>query len=199
MSAGRIPDGVSKSAQRSHQSSIIAMAASSPATDAGGKRNRGDHFRPQKRQCPGSLKAAVGRLFDQAGGVSRVQILLRKGKSQVYAYADDQSEHEMHLSQAAALTAACHGTALAEYFSALADGVFLPLGADAGASALHALTAEAARRSGAAIADMIEALRDGRIEAHESLHAVAHIDETMRALAALRSAVLQSTAEGEDR
>jgi len=178
------------SAQRTHQSSIVAMPASSSAAAPVAKRNRKQCFRPVKRQIPGSLKAAVARLFDQAGGAARVQIILRKGKSQVYAYADEQSEHEMHLSQAAALTAAGHGTALAEYFAALADGVFLPLGIEAGATVLHALTAEAARESGEAIASVVAALRDGELSRQEAEEAVQQIDETMRALAALRTAVL---------
>lgn len=173
------------SAQRIHQSSMATHLAPLASVE---KRKRAERFRPAKRQDPGSLKAAVARLFDQAGGVPRVMLTLRKGKSQVYAYADEQSEHELHLSQAAALTTA-GAPALAEYFAALAEGVFLPLAIEGGDTALHALTAEAARDSGETIAGMIAALQDGRVDRAEAREGIEHIDETMRALAALRAAL----------
>ncbi len=179
-------------AQEIHQS----MPASCSQSAAGEKRKRSVAFRPLKRACPGTVKDAVKRLYDQAGGVPRVMLVLSKGKSQVYAYADEQSEHQLTLAQAAALTTAA-APALAEFFAALADGVFLPLAIDGGLSELHALTAEAARESGETIAGMIAALADGRVDQREAREGIQHIDDTVRTLAALRSLLL-ARLEGEE-
>ncbi|MFO1081897.1 MAG: phage regulatory CII family protein [Reyranellaceae bacterium] len=145
-------------------------------------------FTPVKPRAAGTPKACLGDLFAQAGGVQRVMVRLGLGQSQVYAYADPQSPEEISFARVAALTdAQC--TAAAEYLSALAGGGFLPGPAADGAD-WGALTAEAMREHGEAMACLVAQLADGTFTAAEARASLPEVDDAVQALLALRARVL---------
>ena len=139
-------------------------------------------FKPVKPRAIGTPKAAVSELIAQAGGIERVMVKLGIGKTEAYACTDPQSDREISFARVAALTApGC--TAGVEYLAALAHGVFLPLAGDP--SHVSTLTADALRKHGAAAADLVEALRDGRVTADEAREALPEVEAAARAMALL--------------
>lgn len=176
---------------------VHVIGASSPAAAGARQRNEGgaipaagrsDHgVKPRE---PGSVKEAVGRAYAQAGGAKRAGVILQLGHSQTYAFADPDAPQHMTLAQAAALTSR-RVTALAEYLSLLAGGVFLKLVERQDDAELHALTAESAHQFGEALSEMVGSLGDGKLTKEEAGRCVAQVDDAMRALAELRSRLQQ--------
>jgi hypothetical protein len=143
-------------------------------------------FRPVKLGDPGSPKAAVARLFDQAGGAERVAVTIGRSQSQTYAYADPDLRDEIAFASVCALTGSA-APAAAEYLAQLAGGVFLPV--PSSATPIGALTAETMRAYGEAAADLIGKLADGSFTAAEAKGALEPLDRALRDLAQLRQAV----------
>lgn len=152
-------------------------------------------FNPVKPRDPGTPKHAVSRLFDQAGGLKRVAVLMPDvRKSQLYAYTDDRDEAQMRFVDVAALTRpGCD--AAAEYLAMLAGGVFLPL--PEGDGAIHADLSKAALAHGEAVAVLARALGDGKLTPAEARQALDELDDAVRTVAQLRARVL-AVAEGGD-
>jgi hypothetical protein len=130
--------------------------------------------------------AAVRQLIDQAGGPKRVCIRLNLSLSQVYAYADPGEKDEISFARVAALTDR-EAPAAAEYLAHLAGGAFLPM--PAGGSTLALLTAEAMREHAEACAELVRAMADGLVTAAEAGESLEEIDQALRALTHLRTAV----------
>ncbi|MBR2813451.1 MAG: hypothetical protein IKE60_02290 [Reyranella sp.] len=150
-------------------------------------------FKPVKRQDPELPKAAIARLIDQAGGAKNVCIAIGRSLSQTYAYADQAVSDEMTFAQVVALTAPT-ATAGAEYLSLRAGGVFVPI-APSDSDDLGAHTAESIKQSGEACAEIVQAMADGVIEEHERPNAIRELDEAIRALVQLRSAIVRRPSE----
>jgi hypothetical protein len=143
-------------------------------------------FSPVKPIDPELPKAAVRRLFDQAGGIKRTAAKLGyRGDSHVYAMADPAADAEITFAQVVQLTGH-EAPACAEYLALVAGGVFLPL--PAANTAIGALTGTAMRESGQAAAELIDALTDGLTPA-EATKALPEIDDAVRAWSQLRSRV----------
>ena len=143
-------------------------------------------FVPVKPIDPGLPKAAVRRLFDQAGGIKRAAVRLTLKQSQTYAYADPGESDEISFARVAALTGP-ETTAGAEYLAQLAGGVFLPIAmADA---SVGDLTAQSIREHGEACAELVRALTDQTITGRERVAALAELDQAIRVLVQLRCAV----------
>lgn len=143
-------------------------------------------FSPVKPIDPELPKAAVRRLIDQAGGVPRAAIRIGRASSTVYAYADQQASDEMTFAQVAQLTSST-APAAAEYLALLAGGVFFPM--PAADSEIGELTAESIERHGDAVAEVVRAMHDGKMSDDERPSAIGEIDEAIRALVHLRTAV----------
>lgn len=151
-------------------------------------------FAPVKPIHPELPKAAVRRLIDQAGGVPRAAIRIGRKVPTVYAYADPGVDDEMTFAQVAQLTSSM-APAAAEYLALLAGGVFFPMpSAD---SEIGELTAESIERHGDAVAEVVRAMRDGKMGDDERPAAIVEIDEAIRALVHLRTAVSGKT-PGDD-
>ena len=146
-------------------------------------------FNPVKPRDPELPKAAICRLIEQVGGPKEAAVKLGLGLSQVYAVTDPSDGAELSFARAAALTSP-EATAAAEYLAMRAHGVFFPL--PPGDSDLGLLTAEAIARHGEAAAELVRALKDGRITDEERRAAVQDLDEAVRALVQLRVAVAQT-------
>lgn len=144
-------------------------------------------FDPVKPRDPELPKAAVARLFNEAGGVQNVAVLLALKPAQIYAFADPGQPEEISFARVAALTAP-QATAAAEYLAGRAGGVFLPI--DAPDGDVGALTAESITQHGEAIASIVAALADGRLTGPERSKALQELDEALRALVQLRCAVV---------
>lgn len=151
-------------------------------------------FKPVKRQDPELPKAAVALLIDQAGGVKNACITISRSPSQIYAYADQAVSDEMTFAQVVALTTPA-SPACAEYLSLRAGGVFVPI-APAGDDDLGAHTAESIKQSGEACAEIVQAMANGVIDDHERPNAIRELDEAIRALVNLRSAIVRRPNEG---
>lgn len=144
------------------------------------------NFNPVKPRDPELPKAAVGRLVEQVGGPKESATRLALSLSQVYAFTDPACADEISFARVASLTSR-EATAAVEYLANRAEGVFLPL--PAGDTDLGQLTAESILKHGQAAAELVAALRDGRLDDRERAAAVRALDEAIRALAQLRTAV----------
>lgn len=144
------------------------------------------NFNPVKPRDPELPKAAIGRLVEQVGGPKESATRLALGLSQVYAFTDPADPAEMSFARVASLTSR-DATAAVEYLANRAEGVFLPL--PAGDTDLGHLTAESILKHGKAAAELVDALSDGRLDDRERADAVRALDEAIRALAQLRTAV----------
>lgn len=138
-------------------------------------------------------KAAVTQLIEQRGGPKNVMVLLDyKSLTPIYAWTDDDSEKEMTVGQAAALTVP-GAPSMAEYFAHRAGGVFLPIPSNG--EPIASLTADAMRASGAAAAELVAAL-EGGLTPDEAEAALPELDQALRALAQLRASVKARAGEG---
>jgi hypothetical protein len=153
-------------------------------------------FNPVKPRPPGTVKACVVDLFAQNGGPKRVMVKLDLGESQVYAFTDPQSPERISFERVAALTSEA-APAGAEFLAALAGGFFQPMPC-AGRSGPQALTAESARQHGEAIAVLVSALADGRINEVEARNAMTEVDEALRALCGLRALLIEASGRPPD-
>jgi hypothetical protein len=149
-------------------------------------------FNPVKPRDPELPKAAIVRLIEQVGGPKEAAVKLGLGLSQVYAVTDPTDQAELSFARVAALTAR-EATAAAEYLATRAGGAFLPM--PAGDTDLGLLTAESILKHGDAAAELVRALKDGRLSDEERGDAVRALDEAIRALVHLRAAV---GASGDD-
>lgn len=150
-------------------------------------------FKPVKPRDPELPKAAIARMIDQAGGVKNACITINRSPSQTYAYADQAVSDEMTFAQVVALTTPM-ATACAEYLSLRAGGVHVPI-APSDSDDLGAHTAASIKQSGEACAEIVQAMADGIIEDHERPNAIRELDEAIRALAQLRSAIVRRPGE----
>jgi hypothetical protein len=145
-------------------------------------------FAPVKPCDPELPKAAVRRLINQAGGVPRAAVRVDRAPATVYAWADPGVPEEISFAHAAALTGPA-SPAAAEYLAGLAGGIFQPIAcAD---SDIQALTADAARQHGEAIAAVVTALADQKIDAKEARAALVETDQAIAAMCGLRGRLLE--------
>lgn len=142
---------------------------------------------------PGTVKEAVDRLFEQAGGRKKVGDLFDLSPSQVAALADERSPEHLSVQRAAGLTSHA-APAMAEFFALRAGGLFLPFPPDE--TDLPQLCADDARAHGDAIAEIVTALRDGVIDRQEAARAKVKLRLSMRALTALYQAIDDRTNGG---
>jgi len=151
------------------------------------------NFNPVKPRDPELPKSAIMRLIDQVGGPKEAAVKLGLGLSQVYAVTDPSDSAELSFARAAALTSP-EATAAAEYLALRAHGVFFPL--PSGDTDIGLLTAESILRHGDAAAELVRAMKDGRITDDERADAVRVLDEAVRVLVQLRLAVGADRADG---
>lgn len=144
-------------------------------------------FNPVKPRDPELPKAAIARLIDQVGGPKEATVKLGLKLKQVYAFTDPSDSAEMSFARAAALSSR-EATAAAEYLATRAGGVFLPV--PAGDTDLGLLTAESILSHGKAAAELVQALKDGRLSPEERTRAVAALDAAIRDLVHLRAEVV---------
>jgi hypothetical protein len=150
-------------------------------------------FNPVKPRDPELPKAAIGRMLDQAGGAKNACITIGRSLSQTYAYADEAVSDEMTFAHVVALTSPIV-TAGAEYLALRAGGVFVPI-ATPDAGDLGECTAESIQQSGEACAEIVKAMANGVIDDQERPAALRELDEAIRALVRLRSAIVRRPSE----
>ncbi len=146
-------------------------------------------FKPMKPRPYGSLKAVVAEAVKQAGGGDEVGRLLQRDPKTVYCYTDQRDPTNMNLEQAVLVTRFLKATAFAEYFAALAGGVFLPM-ANSDPSLIAELGAEAQLLSGEYFSDLIRAVEDGVITKEENVQLRQRIDPLIQKLAAVQSKLI---------
>lgn len=113
------------------------------------------NFRPMKRRDSDTVKGAVSALFDQVGGIQEVVNRFNIGKSQAYAYTDETTREQISFWRVHSLTSPT-ATAAAEFLASRAGGVFCALPTATGGCPI-ALTADAVREHGEAVAAALEA------------------------------------------
>ena len=143
-------------------------------------------FKPMKPRPYGSLKAVVAEAVKQAGGVDEVGRLLQRDPKTVYCYTDQRDPTNMNLDQAVLVTRYLKATAFAEYFAALAGGVFMPV-TDDDPSLIAELGAEAQLLSGEFFSDVIRAIEDGVVTKEENAELRRRIDPLIQKLVAAQS------------
>lgn len=132
----------------------------------------------------GSVEQVTEALIDQAGGVKRVCFILGRSKSAVYGYADPKADSQMTLGQGAALTRP-GVDALADWYAALAGGVFVPMPLPA-QGAVARDVARLAQKSGAFLSGAVQSLADGSVCAAEARAMLADLDDVLRCAAHIR-------------
>jgi hypothetical protein len=143
-------------------------------------------FSPVKPIDPEMPKAAVRRLFDQAGGIKRTASRLGyRGVAHVYAMADPADATEISYAQVVQLSGP-EAPACAEHLAALCGGVFLPFPAPS--SPLALLTAEAMREAGQAAAALVESMADG-LTPDEARAVLPELADALRCFSQLQSQV----------
>lgn len=140
---------------------------------------------PYKPREPGSLKEAVNDLFQQIGRKT-VAAKLDLSMTQVAALTDQQSPEKLSLDRAVLLSGP-EATAFAEFFALLCRGVFLPVAPED--AELPALAASDVRAHGEATAEIIAALRDGKMDKSEAGPALAKVRASLRVFVGLYAAV----------
>jgi hypothetical protein len=143
-------------------------------------------FKPVKPRDPEMPKAAVSRLVEQNGGIKNACVTIGRSPAQTYAYTEQSVSDEMTFAHVVALTSPI-ATACVEYLALRAGGVFLPIEPPEGDIGEH--TAESIKQSGEACAEIVQAMRDGVIDAAERPNVIRELDEAIRTLVQLRLAV----------
>jgi len=173
----------------------IKGAARGTVTVASAPPSKPRLFQPRAASDYGSVKSVVADLIDHAGGVKRAAHRFGISESLVGYYANPGSDKEISFARVAALSGPDNIVA-AGYLAALCGGAFLPMPHE-GPGALSRITAAAAKEFGEAMAAMITALADGVMTPGEARAAMEQIDQSMHALAQMRSDVAE-IAEGRE-
>lgn len=145
-------------------------------------------FEPNKDRAYGSSESVISRLFKECGGVPKVMETLALSRTRCYALADPDDPAKISYERAAKLTETYGASAAAEHMAALAGGTFLPIAADDNEADWHALAAQAARRSAALTATLLESIgpegrSPGTIDSTEARALLAEVDGLMTVLA----------------
>lgn len=140
------------------------------------------NFRPMKPREADSPKAVIADLYNQIGGVKEVMFRFDIGKSQAYAYTDEQSAEQISFARVVSLTTPA-SPAAAEFLASRAGGVFCALPQTSGGCPMS-MTADAMREHGEGVAAALEAMTGkptpaGRAKVRKEL------EESICALAAL--------------
>lgn len=157
-------------------------------------------FSPIKNRDYGSSKAAVARLFEQAGGVPAVQELLDLSRTRVYAFADPDSSNELSFARVAAITRETGAQAAAEYLALLAGGAFLPVAEAAEPGDWHAIAARASRKNARTISALLDALSEenespGEVDEAEARRLLELVDQQIALLAFQRAKLMETLGE----
>ncbi|MEI6861603.1 MAG: hypothetical protein WCL04_05060 [Verrucomicrobiota bacterium] len=150
-------------------------------------------FNPVKVRPFGTVARCVAELFKQAGGIKAVVVKLGVQKSVAYGYTEEGTDAAISFAKVAALTSP-QATAAAAWLAHLAGGVFCPMPEGRSGDAL-ALTSDAARANGEAIASVIEVLRDGRITPDERAKVLPLVEAALCDLSALRGFLASDDAQ----
>jgi hypothetical protein len=148
-------------------------------------------FTPVKPRAYGTPKAAVAKLFEEAGGANVVMDVLSLSRTRVYAFTDPADEAEISFARVCALTEAKQATPAAEHLAALAGGLFLPLKSASDAD-WHTMAGAAGRRSAETIAKLLEALSPqddtpNEVTPKEARALIELVDEELAVLALARA------------
>lgn len=131
-----------------------------------------------------TTKEAVKALFKECGGHKAVAHELDVSLARVYSFTDAACpEHNISFKRAARLTTP-QSPALAQYLARKAGGVFCPLPTPRSAAPM-ALTADAIREHGEAVAAALDALSGKQPTAAAKAKVRKEIEEAICALAAL--------------
>lgn len=137
-----------------------------------------------------TTKEAVKALFQECGGHKAVAHFLDVSLARVYSFTDPASpEHNISYKRVAKLTERYQAMAGARDLAQRAGGVFLPLARRTSACAM-ALVGQSALSNGEALSESLKSLADGKVDAGEKRSVVREIDEAIRDLASLRSALV---------
>jgi hypothetical protein len=159
-----------------------------------------------KPRQPGSVFDALVKFFTQIGEAEGspgqgIEIAANfEGKSKftlTHEIDPDDQKHRLSLLSAARLAGRFKVPALAEYFSTLAGGTFLPLPRRDIAPRWAELTSAAIMDMGRFSSEIVQDLADGKISRDEAGRIIILLDEVQRHVAALR-AMAGAVAAGED-
>ena len=142
-------------------------------------------FTPTKPRQYGSTKEVVARIIDECGGVKQAAFVAGRAPSQVYAYADPAVDAQMSLDMALRLSVAADSMTLAEHAAAVAGGAFMPI--LPAADPLAELSAKSAEEHGEFTGALVRAMGDGKLDPHEASALLAELDDSLRALVAIRA------------
>lgn len=149
-------------------------------------------FKLVKPRPYGTPKAAVARLFAEAGGIEAVQIRLGLSASQLYRYTEAESDQSIGFDRVAALTDD-RATAGAEYLALLAGCLLLPVAVADSDDPVLKVTGRAAVEFGELVQRITAALADGVLTGREARQALAELDDVLRPLAELRRRLMEAS------
>jgi hypothetical protein len=137
-----------------------------------------------------TTKDAVKALIHECGGYKRVAKEFDVSLARLYTFTDPAFlDHNMTYKRVAQLTERHQATAAARDLAQRAGGVFLPLARRTVDSAMT-LVGQSALSNGEALSATVQSLADGKVNAAEKRATVKEIDEAIRDLASLRSALV---------
>ena len=144
-------------------------------------------FTPTKPREPGTTKAAVSALYDQAGGIPKVAFLIGRSESVAHSYSDPEESTEISFDFVRRITLATGATAAAEDLAALIGGVFLPCRGDGETFAV--LAAKSAKEWGEFTAMLLTATASGTLAQCEPTIR-RELDDVIRVLACARAQLI---------
>ncbi|VAV92864.1 hypothetical protein MNBD_ALPHA02-632 [hydrothermal vent metagenome] len=145
-------------------------------------------FNPLKRRKYGSTKAVISELFKQAGGIPSVMEILEIGRTRAYDFTDPNSEADLTLERAEKLARETNAPAIAEHFSFLAGGVFLPIETLDEDVDWHSLASRASLKNATNIGGILNSISmssdtPGYIDAEEARDLIKKLDKQFALLA----------------
>ncbi len=153
-------------------------------------------FRPNKRREPGTTKAVVSTLIDEAGGVKRAAVQIGVSTTQLYAYAEPGEADEIKFDQVRRLVLASGATAPAEDLAALAGGTFLPI--DSSCESIAELSADSVKDHAELTSAILLALADGKVDQNEARTLLPRVQELVRVIVCAQQRIA-ALARGDDK
>ncbi len=152
-------------------------------------------FNPLKRRKYGTTKAVISELFKQAGGIPKVMEILDVGRTRAYDFTDPNGDAELSLDRVERLVRETDSTVIAEHFSFLSGGVFLPIETLDDDMDWHSIASRASLKNAANIGGILDSISPtgispGYIDAEEARDLIKKLDKQFSLLAHQRQLLI---------
>ncbi|HEX3065173.1 MAG TPA: hypothetical protein VHQ39_06810, partial [Dongiaceae bacterium] len=149
-----------------------------------------------KPRPAGTLKAAIARLVERAGGVNKAADLASRSRSQMQRYTDDAEPDMMPVDAVRTLETAVGETIVSGFLVREQGGVVLHLPRGAAGTELNIDFARIGERTSTLFAEYGRALKDGKVSAKESGRLLRDLDEVLTAGCVMRARLQAGREEG---